>query len=178
VNRPDEDGAREIGAGSDTVSGEWAGVAKALIKAVFTTQERIVTFGHELAEGWEDLIEEVRHERAAEAARPRPAAPRPAPPDAPTPPAPTAPSTPRRSVSTSRPAGSAAATPPRPAGPSRARLAGAAATGAADDTPKRRAATRRTTKKTAAPAPPLTEATVAGEAAQPQVGVEAPRESA
>ena len=53
------------------MAGEWTSVAKAVIKAALATRDRAVMLGHELFEGWEDLVEEVRHERATEAGRSR-----------------------------------------------------------------------------------------------------------
>src|SRR6266545_768269 len=50
---------------------QWAmSTAKTFIRAWLTARDRIITAGHELIETVEDLVEEVRHERAVEAQRP------------------------------------------------------------------------------------------------------------
>jgi len=54
----------------------WAtSTMKSVIRAWLTARDRAITAGHELIEMVEDLVEEVRHERALEAQRPAAPAP-------------------------------------------------------------------------------------------------------
>jgi hypothetical protein len=95
-----------------------ASTVKTFIRAWMTARERVITAGHEFVEMVEDLVEEVRHERAMEAQQAA----------APPPASPTAASS-RASRSRSRSSASAAA-------PSRTRTAGTRRTSTPKSTSK------------------------------------------